>query len=182
MRYRRAKVRGGTFFFTLVTEHRRPLFREAAAVALFLQAVEKIGARHPFELDAYVVLPDHLHAIWTLPDGDFNFSTRWRLIKEGFTRAYIKEYGAPFQSEGRRAKGEQGIWQRRFWEHAIRDENDFAKHLDYIHINPVHHGLAASARDWPHSSFLAWVGKGAYEPLWGSDVLPGLPDWAKLHE
>jgi len=182
MRYRRAKVTGGTFFFTLVTEHRRPLFREAPAVALFLQAVEKIGTRHPFELDAYVVLPDHLHAIWTLPDGDFNFSTRWRLIKEGFTRAYIKEYGAPFQSESRRAKGEQGIWQRRFWEHAIRDENDFAKHLDYIHINPVHHGLATSARDWPHSSFLAWVQKGAYEPLWGSDVLPGLPDWAKLHE
>jgi len=182
MRYRRAKVSGGTFFLTLVTEHRRPLLREAPAVALLLHAVEKVGARHPFELDAYVVLPDHLHAIWTLPEGDFNFSTRWRLIKEAFTRAYIKAYGTPFQSESRRAKGEQGIWQRRFWEHAIPDENDFAKHLDYIHINPVHHGLAAAARDWPHSSFLAWVEKWAYEPLWGSDVLPGLPDWAKLHE
>ena len=89
MRYRRVNAAGATFFFTLVTEHRRPLFRESEAVSLLLGAVEKVRSRHPFEIDAYVVLPDHLHTLWTLPDGDANFSTRWRLIKEAFTRAYI---------------------------------------------------------------------------------------------
>jgi putative transposase len=140
MRYRRADVAGGSYFFTLVTENRRPLFEEPAAVALFLGAVEKVRARHPFEVDAYVVLPDHLHALWTLPVGDANFSTRWRLIKEGFTRGYLKTHEHLQRSESRRTKGEQGIWQRRFWEHAIRDEADFAAHLDYIHINPVSMG------------------------------------------
>jgi putative transposase len=138
MRYRRARVSGGTFFFTLVTENRRPLFRDSPAVSLLMECIGKIRGRYPFQLDAYVVLPDHLHALWTLPNGDTNFSTRWRLIKEAFTRA----------------KGEQGVWQRRFWEHAIRDERDFERHLDYIHINPVHHGLSTTARDWPYSSFL----------------------------
>jgi len=142
MRYRRVSIPGACYFFTLVTEHRRPLLREPRAVALFLGAVEKVRARHPFEVDAYVVLPDHLHALWTLPVGDANFSTRWRLIKEGFTRGYLKTHEHPQRSESRRAKGEQGIWQRGFWEHAIRDEADFAAHLDYIHINPVKHGLA----------------------------------------
>jgi putative transposase len=147
-----------------------------------MESVESIRRRHPFELDAYVVLPDHLHALWTLPEGDMNFSTRWRLIKESFTRAYIKAQGAPYRNESRRSKGEQGVWQRRFWEHVIRDDADFARHLDYIHINPVHHGLTAAARDWPHSSFWAWVERGAYDPLWGSDVPPELPEWAKRHE
>jgi putative transposase len=147
-----------------------------------METVEKIRSRHPFELDAYVVLPDHLHALWTLPEADTNFSTRWRLIKEAFTRAYIKAYEAPYRNESRRSKGEQGIWQRRFWEHVIRDDADFARHLDYIHLNPVHHGLAAAARDWPHSSVSSWVERGAYDPLWGSDALPELPEWAKRHE
>jgi putative transposase len=173
---------GGTFFFTLVTEKRRPLFREPAAVELMMQAIHKVRSRHHFELEAYVVLPDHLHTLWTLPDGDTNFSTRWRLIKEVFTRSYVDAYGAPYRNESRRSKGEQGIWQRRFWEHAIRSDADFLKHLDYIHINPVHHGLVSSARDWPHSSFLEWVEHGAYDRLWGSDALPELPEWAKRHE
>jgi putative transposase len=182
MRYRRARVSGGTFFFTLVTENRRPLFRDSPAVSLLMECIGKIRGRYPFQLDAYVVLPDHLHALWTLPNGDTNFSTRWRLIKEAFTGAYIKAYGAPFRSESREAKGEQGVWQRRFWEHAIRDEPDFERHLDYIHINPVHHGLSTTARDWPYSSFLQWVERGAYDPLWGSDVLREVPEWAKQHE
>jgi putative transposase len=182
MRYRRARVSGGTFFFTLVTENRCPLFRDAQTVALLMECIDKVRGRHPFQLDAYVVLPDHLHALWTLLDGDTNFSTRWRLIKEAFTRAYIKSYGAPSRNESRRAKGEQSVWQRRFWEHAIRDEHDFGRHLDYVHINPVHHGLSTAARDWPHSSFLQWVQRGAYDPLWGSDVETELPQWAKRHE
>jgi putative transposase len=177
MRYRRVTAPGAMFFFTLVTEQRRPLFREPEAAALFLEAVEKVRSRHPFEVDAYVILPDHLHAIWTLPEADSNFSTRWRLIKEAFTRAYIKTYGMLERSESRRTKGEQAIWQRRFWEHAIRDDTDFARHVDYIHINPVKHGLATAARDWPHSSFAAWVARGNYDERWGSDEMPKLPEW-----
>ncbi|HZN29727.1 MAG TPA: transposase [Xanthobacteraceae bacterium] len=182
MRYRRVHFAGATYFFTLVTERRRPLFREAATVALFLGALQRVRSRHPFEVDAYVVLPDHLHVLWTLPEGDANFSTRWRLVKEAFTRSYVKTHGAPGRSESRRSKGEQGIWQRRFWEHTVRDETDFARHLDYIHINPVHHGLATAPRDWPHSSFHEWVQRGVYDVTWGSDALPELPDWAKRHE
>jgi putative transposase len=182
VRYRRAQVSGGTFFFTLVTEQRRLLFNEPDAVTLFMKAAERVCTRHPFQLDAYVILPDHLHVIWTQPDGDSDFSTRWRLIKEAFTRAYLKAHEAPYRNESRRFKGEQGIWQRRFWEHAIRDEIDFARHIDYVHINPVHHGLVSAARDWPHSSFLAWVERGVYDPQWGSDALPELPQWAKRYE
>ncbi len=182
MWYRRASLTGGTYFFTLVTESRRPLFKEPTSVALFLEAIEKIRSRHPFEMDAYVVLPDHLHTLWTLPEGDANFSTRWRLIKEAFTRAYLKTHPAPDRRESRRSKGEHSIWQRRFWEHVIRDEADFISHLNYIHLNPVHHGLARAPHDWPHSSFRAWVERGAYDITWGSDALPELPEWAKRHE
>jgi REP-associated tyrosine transposase len=182
MRYRRAAVTGGTYFFTLVTERRRALFEEPASVALFLQAIETIRLRHPFEVDAYVVLPDHLHMLWTLPDGDAKFSTRWRLIKEAFTRAYLKTHAPLERSESRHMKGEQGIWQRRFWEHAIRDDADFEVHLNYIHLNPVHHGLVTAPCEWPYSSFRQWVDRGAYDITWGSDAAPELPDWAKQHE
>jgi putative transposase len=177
MRYRRAHVSGGTFFFTLVTERRRALFRDGEAVRLLLEAVEKVRSRHPFEVDAYVVLPDHLHTLWTLPQGDTKFSTRWRLVKEAFTRAYLKTHEAPDRTESRRSKGEQSIWQRRFWEHAIRSEADFAAHVDYIHINPVKHGLVAAARDWPYSSFRDWVAREAYDETWGSNDMPPLPEW-----
>ena len=146
-------------------------------MALFLAAVDKVRSRHPFEIDAYVVLPDHLHALWTLPDGDASFSTRWRLIKEAFTRAYIKTHEVPHPSASRRFKGEQSIWQRRFWEHAIRDDADFAAHLDYIHINPVRHGLVTAARDWPYSTFADWVARGNYDAWWGSEDMPPLPEW-----
>src|SRR5262245_46991258 len=177
MRYRRVNAAGATFFFTLVTERRRPLFREPGSVELFLEAVEKVRSRHPFDVDAYVVLPDHLHALWTLPEGDANFSTRWRLIKEAFTRAYIKMHGALDRNASRQSKGEQAIWQRRFWEHVIRDDADFAGHLHYIHINPVKHGLVAAARDRPHSTFQDWVARGVYDETWGSQETPPLPSW-----
>ena len=170
MRYRRVNVAGATYFFTLVTERRRPLFREPGAVALFLGAVEKVRSRHPFEVDAYVVLPDHLHALWTMPEGNANFSTRWRLIKEAFTRAYVKTHEVPRPSESRRSKGEQSVWQRRFWEHAIRDDADFAVHLDYIHFNPVKHGYVSRVCDWPHSSFPRYVARGLLPLDWAGDA------------
>lgn len=105
-----------------------------------------------------------------------------RLIKDTFTRAYLKSHEPPDRNASRLSKGEQGIWQRRFWEHCIRNESDFARHLDYIHLNPVHHGLAAAPRDWEHSSFRTWVDRGVYEEMWGSGLSAELPDWARQHE
>jgi putative transposase len=136
-----------------------------------MRSVEHVRRRHPFETAAYVILPDHLHILWHLPEGDDRFSMRLRLIKEHFTRAHRK-----------RTQSSQSIWQHRFWEHVIRDERGFAHHLDYIHLNPVHHGLAAAPADWPHSSFRSWVERGIYGERWGADEMPALPKWALRHE
>ena len=179
MRYRRVRVEGGTYFFTVVTHQRKPILGNEHAVALLLEAIDKIRARHPFEIDAQVILPDHLHAMWTLPEADADFSKRWRLIKEAFTRSYVKN----LQQIGiARDSAPQQVWQNRFWEHLIRDERDFSMHLDYIHINPVQHGFVKSPRDWPHSSFQQWVDRSVYEPNWGSDAMPELPERARQHE
>jgi putative transposase len=121
---------------------------------------------HPFTIDAIVVLPDHLHALWTMPDGDADFATRWRLIKTGFSR---RVPAGERISESRAAKGERGIWQRRYWEHTIRDENDFARHIDYIHIHPIKHGYVTRVGDWPHSSFHRMVKLGIYPEDWAGD-------------
>jgi putative transposase len=178
MRYRRSTVSGATYFFTVVTYQRRPLFADAQAVDMFRHAVEDVVKKRPLVLEAEVVLPDHLHALWTLPEDDCDYSTRWRQIKEGFTRRYIARFGEPQRDRRRSARGERTIWQRRFWEHLIRDDRDFAAHLDYIHLNPVRHGLVTAARDWPHSTFSSWVCQGAYDLAWGSSDMPALPDWA----
>jgi putative transposase len=114
-----------------------------------------------------VVLPDHLHTIWTMPDGDADFATRWRLIKSAFSRRLP---AGERISNSRVAKGERGVWQRRYWEHTIRDENDFARHTDYIHVNPVKHGLVTQVRDWPYSSFHRMVKLGVYSEDWAGDV------------
>lgn len=181
MRYRRVTIQGASYFFTVVTHERQPLFRDPQSVQLLANAIAKIRDRHPFAIEAQVVLPDHLHAIWTLPDGDANYATRWRLIKEAFTRAYCKRFESPPRTETARTRGEQTVWQRRFWEHTIRDEHDFVEHVDYIHYNPVRHGLVAAPRDWLHSTFGQWVDRGVYDPTWDSGEMPELPDWAKRH-
>jgi putative transposase len=152
-------------------------------VALFEAGLARVKDRHPFEIDAYVILPDHIHALWTLPDSDADYSSRWRLIKEAFTKAFMRNGNEPStQTLSRLAKGEQPVWQRRFWEHTIRSEAEFSALADYIHYNPVKHGLVAAARDWPNSSFAKWVQQGWYEPHWGSGDMPPLPDWAKRYE
>jgi putative transposase len=141
-------------------------------------AVRKVQAARPFSLDAEVILPDHIHLICTLPDGDSDYPTRVHLIKTAFTRSVPGQLRyADKQSGSRIAKGEQPVWQRRYWEHMIRDERDLQAHLDYIHINPVKHGLVAAAREWPYSTFLQWVERGAYDLWWGSDEMPPLPQW-----
>ena len=155
MRYRRLTVAGASYFFTVVTYRRQPFFAEIEAVEMLQAAVERVRQRRPFIVEAQVIMPDHLHALWTLPDGDCNYATRWRLIKEAFTREYALRYRLPARDAGRRARGEQAVWQRRYWEHLIRDDRDFSAHVEYIHFNPVRKGLAAKPEEWRWSSFAA---------------------------
>ncbi len=166
MNYRRAFIPGGSFFFTLVTEQRRPLFASAEAVDILRMAFRVVRSAHPFELDAMVVLPDHLHCIWSLSPGDADFATRWRLIKTWFTKHCDPALRA-VPNRARVTKGQQAIWQHRYWEHALRDETDFARHADYIHFNPVKQGYASSAMEWPYSSFRRYVKDGVYPVDWG---------------
>ncbi|MEM9005128.1 MAG: transposase [Cyanobacteria bacterium P01_F01_bin.86] len=165
MSYRRFNVPGATYFFTVVTYERQPLFQDPNNVQLLREAFHTVKQRYPFTIDAIVVLPDHVHALWTLPEEDANFSTRWRLIKEYVSRRCDLVYNQALSSS-RVKKGERAVWQRRFWEHCIRDERDFVNHCDYIHYNPVKHGLVRSPRDWPYSSFERYVRAGMYDEAW----------------
>ena len=128
--------------------------------------MRKVRRNRPFETVAFALMPDHLHAVWTLPEGDAAYSPRWTLIKRWFS-ATIPQREA--RSASRAAKGERAIWQRRFWEHTVRDAADFARHVDYVHFNPVKHGLAAHAGDWPYSSFRRAVARGDYPTDWAHD-------------
>jgi putative transposase len=168
MRYRRAKTPAATYFFTLVTYQRQHLFHHPDCIQALRQAFFKVKQNHPFTIDAIVVLPDHLHCIWTLPPEDHNFSMRWRLIKSEFTRSCPVQFRRT-PSITRQRKREQAVWQRRFWEHQLRDEDDFVRHCDYIHYNPVSHGLVKAPRDWIYSSFHRAVHWGWYTEDWGSD-------------
>ena len=177
MYYRRTRIAGISCFFTVVAYRRQKHFENDAAIHALNKAIAQIQDRRPFDNVAQVILPDHLHALWTLPEGDDDYPTRWRLFKEAFTRWHVSEFGAGERSKSRKAKGEQTVWQRRYWEHAIRDENDFARHFDYIHINPVKHQLVAAPKDWPHSTFHDWVAAGRYDIGWGSDRREEIEAW-----
>jgi len=167
MNYRRARTSGGTYFFTVVTHNRRRFLCDADSVVLLRSVIKKVMSQHPFVIDAMVVLPDHIHALWTLPDGDDNYSIRWSLIKSGFTRS-CKESCKGVLSSSRIARKQQAVWQQRFWEHEIRDEHDFEKHVEYIHYNPVKHGLVNSPVEWEYSSFHQYVRNGRHQPDWGN--------------
>jgi putative transposase len=157
--YRRHYQSGGYYFFTLVTYQRCPIFSNPEKVEQLKIAINKVKKKYPFSLNAIVILPDHLHCLWKLPEKDNNFSMRWRLIKRYFSMEMDTSVNH---------RKEKEVWQRRFWEHAIRDVNDWQKHMDYIHYNPVKHGLVRMPSDWQHSSFNYWVGRGLYEKNWGS--------------
>jgi putative transposase len=161
--YRRALVPGATYFFTVVLEDRTSdlLVRR---IEVLRQAYSATVASHPFETVAICVMPEHLHAIWRLPEGDSDFPLRWQLIKRRFSRGMTP---APERSASQLSKRDKGIWQRRYWEHQIRGEEDLARHVDYIHFNPVKHGLVAQVKDWPHSSFHKWVERGDLPAAWG---------------
>jgi len=166
-RYRRATIEGGTFFFTVVLADR--------SSELLVKHIERlrevyrgVQARLPFETNAICILPDHLHVLWTLPPGDRDFSSRWSQIKTGFSR------GLPavrLRSSSQVQRRETGIWQRRFWEHAIRDDADFERHVDYIHFNPAKHGYVTRVCDWPYSSFHRYVKNALLSADWGGDLV-----------
>ena len=170
MRYRRAVVAGGSFFFTLVTEKRRPIFSSDDAVNVLRKAFRSVHDSRPFSLDAIVVLPDQLHCIWTLPPGDADFATRWRLIKTWFTK-HCDPALRPVPGGVQSKRQEQAIWQHRYWEHMLRDEKDFERHVEYIHYNPVKHGVATAPMEWPYSSFRRYVEAGVYDVSWGQGIV-----------
>lgn len=161
--YIRAQVPGGSYFFTIsLAERGGHLLTDN--IDLLRAAFRDERRTHPFTIDAIVVLPDHLHCVWTLPPHDCDFSNRWRRIKAGFSSRLPK---GERRSASRVATGERGIWQRRFWEHWIRDERDFSVHVDYIHFNPVKHGCVSRVVDWPFSSFHWYVKQGVLLADWG---------------
>ena len=160
--YRRNRVPGGTYFFTVnLLDRGRPLLVER--IDLLRATVRRVRELKPFHIDAWVVLPEHLHALWTLPEGDADYRHRWQAIKMIFSKGI--EVGEA-RSPSRHIRGERGIWQRRYWEHTIRNDHDYAAHMDYIHFNPVKHGLVANVADWPFSTFHRSVALGLYPPSW----------------
>jgi putative transposase len=164
VRYRRNFIAGGTYFFTVTLADRtsRALVEHADALRAAMQSTR---LERPFTIDAVVILPDHLHIVMTLPAEDADYANRWRLIKRRFTHAVTRSG----TRVAHHASGEAALWQRRFWEHTIRDDSDFERHVDYIHFNPVRHGLVARVRDWPHSSFHRFVQQGLLPEDWAGD-------------
>ena len=165
-RYRRAVVEGGVYFFTVTLADRSSdlLVRD---IDRLREVYTSVHAKYPFQTIAICILPDHLHAVWSLPNGDTNFPLRWSLIKSGFSR---KLPASNERTSSKIAKREKGIWQRRYWEHAVRGDDDLARHVDYTHYNPVKHRYVRRVCDWPHSSFHRYVARGLLSQDWGGDI------------
>lgn len=168
--YRRSRD-GRAYFFTVVTYMRQPILCLADSIGALEEATLEVQRDKPFGIKAWVVLPDHLHTVWELPEGDSDYSTRWSLIKKGFTRRVKGRHEAPALSTSRIKRREAAVWQRRFWEHQIRDKADYRGHVEYIHYNPVRHGLVHSPGDWEYSSFHKFVEEGLYPADWGGEVI-----------
>ena len=171
--YRRVKENGGTFFFTVALSNRESdLLVEY--IDYFKFAYRQVWQDYPFELIAVCVLPDHIHAVWSLPSNDCDYSLRWQLIKRYFSRHFdvIKT-----RSKSKIKHREKGIWQRRFWEHKIRDEQDLQRHIDYVHFNPVKHGYVKQVCDWQYSSFHRYVRLGLLPKNWGGSEELLLKNW-----
>jgi putative transposase len=165
--YHRFYMEGGIYLSTVVTYHRLPIQTNLTARRILHNAWTTTQSRHPFETIAICLLPDHLHCIWKLPEGDADYSTRWKEIKKAFTREYLIQIGpGEERNDSRKKQGEAAIWQRRFWEHTIEDELDFENHLDYIHFNPVKHGYVQNVLGWEWSSFRRYVNEGLYDLEW----------------
>jgi putative transposase len=166
--YRRWRVEGGTYFFTLTTHNRVPFLTTKLARRCLHRAFHIVRHKWPFRVIAVVLLPDHLHAVWELPRGDADYSLRWKRLKEEFTRRYLALGGKePDRNLSRIMQGERAIWQRRFWEHVVDDEEALDRCVNYVHFNPVKHGLVTEVRDWKWSSFHRFVAVGHYDRGWG---------------
>lgn len=170
--YRRANASGGTYFFTVVTYRRQTFLCDDDVRSALRAAIQYVREQYPFQIDAWVLLPDHLHCLWTLPADDADFSLRWSLIKRRVTRTCgDRLHNAQWISASKRKHRESTLWQRRFWEHQIRDDRDYQTHMDYVHFNPVRHGYVGRVTDWPHSSFHRYVREGVYARDWGGGVI-----------
>jgi putative transposase len=166
---------GATYFFTVLTHKRRPFLTSALGRRCLRAAWKEIGQELPFETLAVCLLQDHLHCLWALPEEDDDFSTRWRKLKTRFTRLFLTGGGIEGpRNASRKARGERGVWQRRGWEHKIRDMDDYVNHFDYIHFNPVMHGHVNYPEDWPWSTFHRYARMGWYDADWGKSRPKGL--------
>lgn len=170
--YRRYYHEGGYYFFTVVTYKRHDIFTSEPVRHLLRQAWLQTKSERPFKTIALCLLPDHLHCIWKLPENDCDYSVRWSAIKARFTKAYLKAGGnEQGRNPSRKRTGEAAIWQRRFWEHHIRDEEDLQRHINYIHYNPVKHQLTETADEWPYSTYKRFNKR---QPLLGPEDLNGI--------
>ena len=166
--YIRSKIEGGTYFFTVVTFNRMPIFNNSFARKWLKTAFQKIQQKYPFKIIAICLLPEHLHCIWQLPKNDKDYSIRWKGIKGLFTKYYLLNGGKQGnRNKSRIEKREAAVWQRRYWEHTIIDEDDLLNHIDYIHFNPVKHGYVNHPGKWPWTSFHKFTQLGYYEDFWG---------------
>ncbi len=172
MDYRRAWHPGGTYFFTVNCLQRKNNDLLVTHIHLLREVVAKVKKTHPFRIHAWVVLPEHMHCVMELPAGDADFATRWMLIKMLFSRAVPKH---EMVSGTRMQRRERGVWQRRYWEHLIKNYHDYRAHMDYVHINPVKHGLVKQVKDWPYSTFHTLVAQGVYAQDWGGGLETDLP-------
>lgn len=170
--YIRSHTKGATYFFTLVSYNRRRIFCEDDFLQTFKKSIKQVQQQYPFEIIAWVQLPDHIHCIWRMPTNDANYSMRWSQIKCLTTQA-CTQYHLPIDdlSRSKVKRNERGIWQRRFYEHQIKDEVDFIRHMDYLHFNPVKHGLVGKVSEWPYSSFHRYVKQGLYMEDWGNNSM-----------
>jgi putative transposase len=174
--YRRIKKAGGTYFFTVATQGRRPILTSPEVRQALREGISRVRQTMPFSIEAWVLLPDHLHAIWTLPEHDDRIAARWAVIKSCVTKRCKNLLGPEENvSISRSRRKEAGVWQRRFWDHVIRDDLDFQRHLDYLHWNPVKHGYAKTPMDWPYSTIHRFVAQGFYPPNWGGEGVDESP-------
>ena len=169
--YRRANTAGATYFFTVVAYRRQTILCDESIRRALRDAIAEVRTNRPFSVDAWVLLPDHLHCIWTLPPDDADFATRWSLVKRRVSMVCGERYRrAEWLTPSKRKHRESTLWQRRYWEHQLRTEADYARHVDYIHYNPVKHGLCRSPQEWLYSTFHRYAGAGIYPADWGASA------------
>jgi putative transposase len=181
--YRRAFVPGATYFFTLVTYNRRPIFRGEMARRILGDKIRECQQKWPFEVVAIVLLPEHLHAIWSLPPGDDEYPKRWGWIKKEFSKEWLSAGGTEaWMPRSKRDQRRLGVWQPRYWEHTCEDIEDFDARFDYVHYNPVKHGYVRCPRHWQWSSFGRWVDEGVYDAAWGCGGPRPPRDFTKIED